>query len=100
MAYRTYAIRRRGHVASSPGNRQYFSCARTAKWSMWGMEASDQMPSSMLTIMKILSIAEPLGGLAMILGFLTPLAAVGLSIVMLGAINMKIFAWGLKFMEM
>ncbi|MBI3004846.1 MAG: DoxX family protein [Ignavibacteriales bacterium] len=72
----------------------------TAKWSMWGMEPSEQLPAAMLTIMKILSVAEPLGAVAVVLGFLTPLAAVGLSIVMLGAINMKIFAMGLKFMEM
>ena len=72
----------------------------TAKWGMWGLEPSEQLPAAMLTIMKILSVAEPLGGVAMILGFLTPFAAVGLGIVMLGAINTKISAMGLKFMEM
>ena len=60
------------------------------KWQMWGMQPSDQMPASMLTLFKILSVAEPLGGLSMIAGFLTPLAAIGMSVLMVGVINMKI----------
>ena len=60
------------------------------KWQMWGMQPSDQLPASMLTLFKVLSIAEPLGGLSMIAGFLTPLAAIGMSVLMLGVINMKI----------
>jgi len=71
----------------------------TMKWSMWGMEPSDQMPASTITIMNLLSIAEPLGGVALILGFLTPYASIGLSIIMLGAINAKINMFHLKFVE-
>jgi putative oxidoreductase len=60
------------------------------KWSLWGMEPSEQLPASMLTILKILSIAEPLGAIAMLIGFWTPIASIGMGILMLGVINMKI----------
>jgi len=71
----------------------------TMKWSMWGMSPSEQLPEAMLTILKILSVAEPLGGIALILGFLTPIAIIGLSIIMLGAMNAKITMLHLHFME-
>lgn len=45
-------------------------------------------------IMSILKFAEPLGGIAMILGVLTQLASLGLSIIMLGAIYMKMTGFG------
>jgi putative oxidoreductase len=60
------------------------------KWGLWGMEPSEQLPTSMLTILKILSIAEPLGAIAMFVGFWTPIAAIGMGVLMLGVINMKI----------
>jgi len=69
----------------------------TMKWSMWNMEPSEQLSASMLTIIKILSIAEPLGGVAIILGLLTPYAAIGLSIIMIGAINAKINLMNIGF---
>lgn len=53
----------------------------------------------MLTKMKILSIFEPLGGLAMVFGFLTQFAAVGLAIIMIGAADAKIRGWHKKFSE-
>lgn len=59
------------------------------KQAMWKMQPSAQMPASLLSILRLLSIAEPLGGVATITGFLTQLAAVGFIIVMLGAINLK-----------
>lgn len=68
----------------------------TQKWAVWG-DAGAQMPEQMIMIMKILSIVEPLGGLALILGFLTRWAALGLSIVMLGAIWFKINVFKLGF---
>jgi putative oxidoreductase len=71
----------------------------TAKWDMWTMQPSGQMPALMLTIYKILSIAEPLGALALVLGIFTPLAAMGLSIVMFSAINLKMDSWHLQFMD-
>ena len=59
------------------------------KRAMWKMQPSAQMPASLLSILRLLSIAEPLGGLAVIAGFLTQLAALGFVIIMLGAINLK-----------
>lgn len=59
------------------------------KRAMWKMQPSAQMPASLLSILRLLSIAEPLGGLAVITGLLTQLAALGFVIVMLGAINLK-----------
>ena len=52
---------------------------------------------SLPTLMKILAIAEPLGGIAMLIGLLTRWAALGLSIIMLGAIYMKITAMGIGY---
>jgi len=45
------------------------------------------MPASMLRNLRILSIAEPAGALGLIFGLLTQLAALGLVIVMIGAIQ-------------
>lgn len=59
------------------------------KRAMWKMQPSAQMPASLLSILRLLSIAEPLGGVAAITGFLTQLAAIGFVIIMLGAINLK-----------
>ena len=59
------------------------------KHKMWRLKPSPQLPAPMLRIMGILAVAEPLGALALLAGFLTQLAAVGLAIIMLGAINLK-----------
>lgn len=59
------------------------------KWAMWKMQPSEQMPAGMLSTMKLLSIVEPLGGLMVLSGFLTQLAAVGLGLIMVGAIVLK-----------
>ena len=69
------------------------------KWRMWGMEPSEQLHSSMLTILKILSVAEPLAALALVIGYLTPFASIGLIIEMLGVINLKINVLHLQFRE-
>jgi putative oxidoreductase len=45
----------------------------------------------------VLGAAEFLGGLALIAGVFTQLAAIGLILVMLGAIQKKIFAWRIGF---
>jgi putative oxidoreductase len=62
----------------------------TQKRAMWKMQPSPQMPASLLSILRFLSIAEPAGGLAVLFGFLTQPAAAGLALVMLGAIRLKI----------
>jgi putative oxidoreductase len=56
------------------------------KKGTWKMQPSDQLPSSMLTIIRTLSIAEPLGAAAIVLGLLTQVTAFGFCIVMLAAI--------------
>ena len=63
------------------------------KWKMWKMAPSEQMPAKMLNIIKLLSIVEPLGAIALMAGFLTPFASLGLGIIMLGAIYMKTRVW-------
>jgi putative oxidoreductase len=55
------------------------------------------MPAGMLTKLRILSIVEPAGGLGVLFGFLTQLAALGLVIVMLGAIQFLITTVHRKF---
>ncbi len=44
-----------------------------------------------------LAVAELAGGLAILLGVLQQLAAIGLSLIMLGAIQKKIFVWKTGF---
>src|SRR2546425_9127408 len=60
------------------------------KRKLWSTQPSAQMPAGMLRKLRILSIAEPAGGLGVLVGFLTQLAALGLVIVMLGAIQFLI----------
>lgn len=59
------------------------------KQKFWKMQPSEQLPSGMINVLRLLSIVEPLGGVAMLAGFLTRPAAIGLSIIMVGAINLK-----------
>lgn len=54
------------------------------KWQMDGLSP----------IMTILKFAEPIGGVALILGVLTQLASLGFIIIMLGAIYMKASGFG------
>ena len=56
---------------------------------MWKAQPSAQMPAQMIGVMKLLSICEPLGALAMFAGLLVQPAALGFSLVMLGAIHLK-----------
>jgi putative oxidoreductase len=44
-----------------------------------------------------LALAELLGGVAVIIGFLSQLAAIGLIVIMLGALQKKIFVWKTGF---
>lgn len=57
------------------------------------------MSEGMVTLMKILSIVEPLGAIALLIGFMTQFAAMGLGIIMLGAIYFKQFVWGVGFIS-
>lgn len=62
----------------------------TAKRRLWKMQPSAQMPAGFLRTLRLLSIAEPAGGLAVLVGFLTQPAALGLALVMVGAIRFLI----------
>jgi putative oxidoreductase len=57
------------------------------KRGLWSAKPSERLPAGMLRNLRILSIAEPAGALGLLFGFLTQLAALGLVIVMLGAIQ-------------
>lgn len=69
------------------------------KWKMgiWQAEPNEMMSANMITLFKVLSVVEPLGGLGLIFGFLNQLAALGLAIIMAGAIYFKIQVWGMDF---
>lgn len=53
--------------------------------------------AGMTNLIKFLSIVEPLGALAVLVGFLTRLAAGGLAIIMVGAIFVMQFMMGIGF---
>jgi putative oxidoreductase len=59
------------------------------KRRMWSMQPSEHMPASQLSLLRVLSIAEPLGALSVLGGLLTQLGAAGFILVMLGAIRLK-----------
>lgn len=69
------------------------------KQVMWKMQSSPQMSPTMLSLMRFLSIAEPLGALAAITGLLTQLAALGFACVMVSAIFLKITKWNQPFIN-
>ena len=58
----------------------------THKRKLWQVQPSPQMPVGLLRTLRFFSIAEPAGGLAVLVGLLTRLAALGLALVMVGAI--------------
>lgn len=68
-----------------------------AKWAMWKMQPSTQMPAQMIAVMKLLSITEPLAALALIIGVFVQPAALWLSLVMVGAIYLKTSKWKVPF---
>lgn len=55
------------------------------------------MSAFLLFTTRLLSIAEPLGATAVLIGFLTRLASVGLSIILVGAIFVTQFVYGMGF---
>lgn len=64
-----------------------FLYAGYAKLMFWGGPPEGMpMPTSMLVLMQFLSIVEPLGGIALLVGLLTRWAAAGLGIIMVGAV--------------
>lgn len=57
------------------------------KLFFWTGPAPEGMPAAMVLLMKFLSIVEPLGALALIAGYLTRWASLGLAIIMVGAVG-------------
>ncbi len=66
---------------------------------MWKMQSSPQMSPTMLSLMRFLSVAEPLAAAAVIFGLLTQLAALGMACVMISAIFLKITKWNQPFIN-
>ncbi|EKD58346.1 MAG: hypothetical protein ACD_56C00146G0005 [uncultured bacterium] len=73
-----------------------FLYAGAAKWAFWSTPLPG-MSDVMWNLTRFLSIVEPLGALALILGFLTRWAAAGLAIIMLGAIFILEFTMQTNF---
>lgn len=73
-----------------------FYVAAYVKIPFWS-HAPEGISSFMLFTTRLLSIAEPLGATAILLGFLTRLASVGLIIILLGAIYVSQFLYGINF---
>ena len=67
------------------------------KQRLWKVQPSAQMPAGMLRTLRFLSIAEPAGALGVLFGFLTRYAAIGLALVMLGALRFLITKVHRKF---
>ena len=62
-----------------------FLYAGTAKWALWSAPMPG-MPPLMHNLMLLLSVVEPLGAVALLLGFLARWAAAGLATIMVGAV--------------
>ncbi len=59
-----------------------------------------KLNGSMGAFMLIIGIVETLAAIAMVTGMFTQLAAIGIVVVMLGAIYMKISKWNVPFTSM
>src|SRR5215208_3685267 len=73
-----------------------FYVAAYFKFPFWST-APQGISSFMLFTTRLLSIAEPLGATAILFGFLTRWAATGLIIILLGAIYVSQFIYGMGF---
>lgn len=63
-----------------------FINAGYAKIMMWNIDPTTMgMSEGMLNLTRFLGVVEPLGGIALVFGFLTFWAALGLTIIMAGA---------------
>jgi uncharacterized membrane protein YphA (DoxX/SURF4 family) len=73
-----------------------FYVAAYYKFPYWSGE-HEGVSSFMLFTTKLLSIAEPLGATAVLFGFLTRWASAGLIIILIGAIYVSQFVYGIGF---
>lgn len=73
-----------------------FLYAGYAKWGFWSA-TPEGMSAAMLNLTKFLSIAEPLGAIALVVGFLTRLSSALLGVIMIGAIFIMQFTMQIGF---
>ena len=73
-----------------------FYVAGYYKFPFWST-TPEGISAFLLFTTKLLSIAEPLGATALLFGFLTRWAAMGLVIIMIGAIYVSQFVYGIGF---
>jgi uncharacterized membrane protein YphA (DoxX/SURF4 family) len=73
-----------------------FYVAAYVKFPFWN-NAPEGISPFLLFTTRLLSIAEPLGATAVLGGFLTRLAACGLIIILIGAIFVMQFVYGIGF---
>jgi len=73
-----------------------FLYAAYAKLSLWS-HTPPGLPAWLLLVLKFLTIVEPLGGIAVLAGFLTRWAAWGLAMIMIGAILVTQFVMHIGF---
>ncbi|HEX2865660.1 MAG TPA: DoxX family protein [Ignavibacteriales bacterium] len=73
-----------------------FYVAGYFKFPFWS-NAPEGISSFMLFVTRLLSIAEPLGATAVLLGFLTRWASAGLTIILIGAIIVTKYVYGMGF---
>ena len=74
-----------------------FLHAGIAKWFLWSIEPMEGLPVWLHYLMLFLSIAEPIGAVAVLAGFLTRAAAACLAIIMIGSIPVSHFLMGVPF---
>jgi putative oxidoreductase len=74
-----------------------FLHAGIAKLFLWSIEPMEGLPVWLHYLMLFLSIAEPIGAVAVLAGFLTRAAAACLAIIMIGSIPISQFMMGVPF---
>jgi putative oxidoreductase len=74
-----------------------FLHAGIAKWFLWSIEPMEGLPVWLHYLMLFLSIAEPIGAVALFAGFLTRAAAACLAIIMIGSIPVSHFLMAVPF---
>src|SRR6266702_6802805 len=84
------SIQRLGSAGAPAGCRDRLSRPRQPEARHVEDAAVGSDACGLLSLLRVLSIAEPLGGLATLTGLLTQAAAAGFILVMLGAIRLKV----------
>ena len=65
------------------------------KFRMW--QPNPPMQGGMLQLMRFLAVVEPIMGVALIVGFLTQISALGGILIMIGALYLKMAVWKMPF---